>query len=98
MKNIIFLIIFTFISSGISYADYSDNPKCRGYGILETNERKKCLAANQGTKEKRKLLTQDGKINIDTSSIRQKSGNFFKKLGVNTDSKLLKTGKYSEKK
>ena len=90
MKKILIISFITLFSASTLYADYSNNPKCKGYGILETEERKRCLAANQGI--------QDTKKSINTGTLREKTGNFFDKLGVNTDSKLFKTGKYSEKK
>ena len=90
MKKILIISFITLLSASTLHADYSNNPKCEGYGILETEERKKCLATNQGIQETKKS------INIVT--IKEKTGNFFNKLGVNTDSKLFKTGKYSEKK
>mgnify|MGYP006104155141 CR=1 FL=1 len=99
MKKIITSVLILLFSSTISYADYSNNPNCRGYGIIEIKERKKCLEANPVVKDsKNKVNVTYDKINVDTSGIRNKTGNFFKKLGVNTDSKLLKTGKYSENK
>jgi len=90
MKKILIISFITLFSTSSLYADYSSNPKCKGYGILEVEERKRCLAANQGI--------QDSNKKINTSALREKTGNFFKKIGVNTDSKLFKTGKYSEKK
>ena len=98
MKKIIISIIVIFLNSTVVFADYSNNPDCRGYGLLETKEKQKCLEANKNLpkKEKKNFLTGDGKLN--TSNIREKTGKFFKKLGVNTDSTLFKTGKYSEKK
>tara|TARA_A100001015_G_C14489268_1_gene518597 strand:- start:145 stop:441 length:297 start_codon:yes stop_codon:yes gene_type:complete len=98
MKKIIILIIVIFLNNTLAFADYSNNPDCRGYGLLETKEKQKCLEANKNLpkKEKKKLLSKDGKLN--TSNIREKTGKFFKKLGVNTDSTLFKTGKYSDKK
>lgn len=35
---------------------------------------------------------------LTASNIKEKTGDMFKKLKVNTDSKLFKTGKYGEKK
>ena len=100
MKNIIYTLIIIFLSSNVAYADYSKNPNCRGYGILESGERQKCLQANQGLgDEKTKILTESGKI--DTSGIKKSGSKIIKsleKIGLNTDSKLLKTGKYKEKK
>jgi hypothetical protein len=102
MKNIIYTLIIIFLSSSIAYADYSNNPLCRGYGILETGERQKCLQANQGVvaaKEKTKILTESGQL--DTSVIKKSGSKIMEsleKIGLNTDSKLLKTGKYKEKK
>ena len=98
MKKIIISIIVVLFNTTLVFADYSNNPDCRGYGLLETKEKQKCLEANKNLpkKEKKNFLTGDGKLN--TSNIRQKTGKFFKKLGVNTDSTLFKTGKYSEKK
>ena len=98
MKKIIISIIVVLFNTTLVFADYSNNPDCRGYGLLETKEKQKCLEANKNLpkKEKKNFLTGDGKLN--TSNIREKTGKFFKKLGVNTDSTLFKTGKYSEKK
>ena len=103
MKKIILSTIIFLFSLSYSYADYSNNPNCRGYGILETVERQNCLEANKGlspvkkdAKVKTNILREDGKI--DTSGIRNVTGGFFKKLGLNTDSKLFKSGKYSENK
>ena len=98
MKKIIIYIIVLLFNTTFAFADYSNNPNCRGYGLLETKERQKCLEANKNLskKEKKNFLTEDGKLN--SSKIREKTGKFFKKLGVNTDSTLFKTGKYSDKK
>ena len=99
MKKIIISTLIILFSSTISYADYSNNPNCRGFGVLQTKERQICLEANSGlAKKERKKIIVDGKIALDTAGVRTKTGNMFKKLGVNTDSKLFKTGKYSEKK
>jgi hypothetical protein len=89
MKNIIYALIIVFLSSNLAYADYSKNPNCRGYGIIEHEERQKCLQANQGLVKK------------DKTVIKKAGSKFMKsleKIGLNTDSKLLKTGKYKEKK
>jgi len=91
MKKIIISTLIILFSSTISYADYSNNPNCRGFGILQTKERQICLEANSG-------LAKKERKNIMEIDVRAKTGNIFKKLGVNTDSKLFKTGKYSEKK
>lgn len=101
MKNIIYALIIVFLCSNLAYADYSKNPNCRGYGILEHEERQKCLQANQGLvkKDKRKILNKSAKI--DTTVIKKTGSKIMKsleKIGLNTDSKLLKTGKYKEKK
>tara|TARA_B100001057_G_scaffold365967_1_gene369185 strand:- start:2364 stop:2669 length:306 start_codon:yes stop_codon:yes gene_type:complete len=101
MKNIIYTIIIIFISSTLAYADYSKNPHCRGYGILEHEERQKCLKANQGLvkKERTKILNESGQL--DTSAVKKTGKKImkgFEKIGLNTDSKLFKTGKYKEKK
>mgnify|MGYP006122542741 CR=1 FL=1 len=90
-KILIILIVIT--GATAAYADYSKNPYCRGYGILEQTERQKCLEAN-GVVSK-PMMTGNG---VDTKQLKDKTGKFFKKLGLNTDSKLLKTGKYSESK
>ena len=94
MKKTIISSIILFIFTTASYADYSNNPKCKGFGIMQHKERQACLKYN-GV-EKNKILNEQGKIS--TKGIREKTGKFFKKLGVNTDSKLFKTGKYSENK
>ena len=109
MKKIMLISITILFCSSTSYADYSKNPNCRGYGLFQQAERNNCLEANRGLssssstaattnskKPKKKFLRDDGKI--DTSGIRNSTGKLFNKLGVNTDSKLLKTGKYSENK
>ena len=101
MKNIIYALIIVFLCSNLAYADYSKNPNCRGYGILDHEERQKCLQANQGLvkKDKRKIFNESGKI--DTTVIKKTGSKFMKsleKIDLNTDSKLLKTGKYKEKK
>ena len=41
MKKIITSVLILLFSSTISYADYSNNPNCRGYGIIEIKERKR---------------------------------------------------------
>jgi hypothetical protein len=93
MKTILSIIVVLMFTT-ILHADYSNNPNCKGYGILQHQEKQKCLAENPAAKKK--SIVKDGKI--DTSGIRDKTGKIFKKLGLNTDSKLLKTGKYSENK
>ena len=100
MKKIIYSLILVFVSTNLAYADYSNNPNCRGYGILQHEERQKCLQANpQTTKKQTKILNESGQLNTTGmkktgSKIMEKLGN----IGLNTDSKLLKTGKYKEKK
>ena len=99
MKNILYALVVIFISSNVAYADYSNNPHCRGYGILEHDERQKCLQANKGlVKEKKtKIFSESGKLN--TSSIKKTGSKIMEgleKIGLNTDSKLLKTGKYKD--
>ena len=71
MKNIIYALIIVFLGSNLAYADYSKNPNCRGYGILEHEERQKCLQANKDVvkKDKRKILNESGKI--DTTGIKK---------------------------
>ena len=94
MKNIILTLVILFVGTNIASADFSKNPKCRGYGILEQKIRKECLAANNNLKQ-----TQD------TSNVKKKSEKkekttkkILKRLKLNTDSKLFKTGKYSTNK
>ena len=94
MKKTIISSIILFIFTTASYADYSNNPNCRGFGITQHEERQLCLKANDVAKNK--ILNEQGKMS--TKGIKEKTGKFFKKLGVNTDSKLFKTGKYSENK
>ena len=105
MKNIIISLLILMASSSFAYADYSKNPNCRGFGILEVKERQKCLEANpkktNNSSSNGKLLNESGQI--DTSGIKNKTKKMMKSLGkmginINTDSKLFKTGKYSENK
>ena len=95
MKKLIIIFVLFILSSGIVYANYSNNPHCRGFGIVETEERKKCLAANAN------LLPENKKKLVGQGGIKNKAKGFFKgigDLGINTDSKLFKTGKYSKDK
>ena len=95
MKKLIITSVFLILSSGIVYAEYSNNPHCRGYGIVETEERKKCLTANAN------LSPENKKKSVSQAGIKSKAKGFLKgigDLGINTDSKLFKTGKYSKDK
>ena len=91
MKNIIIVLIISIFSSGLVLADYSNNPKCRGYGILQTSEKNNCLEANRGNNA---TLNNDGS---KMQSFKEKAGKLFKGAGLNTDSTLFKTGKYKVK-
>ena len=89
-------LIIIFCSTS-SYADYSNNPHCKGYGIVQYEERQKCLSANQSAdKGEKRVKITDGKISVDGQGIKKKIFNKFGNLGLNTDSKLLKTGKYAK--
>ncbi|MDC0437481.1 hypothetical protein OAL84_00325 [Pelagibacteraceae bacterium] len=94
MKKIIISSLFIFTITSTAYADYSNNPHCRGFGILQLEERQKCVEANGIVNGK--IVDNQGKLNI--KNFRAKTGKFLNKMNVNTDSKLFKTGKYSEKK
>jgi protein-tyrosine-phosphatase len=48
---------------------------------------------------KKKIASSSGTSSSSTvSNIKEKTGGIFKKLKINTDSTLFKTGKYNEKK
>ena len=93
MKNIILTLVILFVGTNIASADFSKNPKCRGYGILEQKIRKECLAANNNLKQ-----TQDTSNVKNKFALGEKSKKILKRLKLNTDSKLFKTGKYSTNK
>ena len=92
MKKIL-IILFVITGATAAYADYSKNPYCRGYGILEQTERQKCLEANGDVSKT--MVSGNG---IETKQLKDKTSKFLNKLGLNTNSTLLKTGKYSENK
>ena len=98
MKKILISLSVIFFCT-YSYADYSTNPKCRGYSVLEQGERQKCVAANKNLPINLKKSKKITKVAIPApEDLKEKTSGFLKKLKVNTDSKLLKTGKYSDKK
>ena len=43
MKKIIISINVVLFNTTLVFADYSNNPDCRGYRLLETKEKQKCL-------------------------------------------------------
>ena len=97
MKKILMTSFIMIFCSTSSYADYSNNPHCRGYGIVQNAEKQKCLEANKSlVKKEKRIKIQDGKIAVDTKDIKEKIFKKFGSIGLNTDSKLLKTGKYAK--
>ena len=97
MKKILMSSLIIIFCSTSSYADYSKNPYCKGYGIVQYEERQKCLSANQSAdKGEKRIKITDGKISVDAQGVKKKMFKKFGNLGLNTDSKLLKTGKYAK--
>ena len=87
MKKIILTTILVLFYSNVTFAE---KVECE----LLTPMQKAIYKAYCQAEAKKKGTNSSGSV----SNIKEKTSGIFKKLGVNTDSKLFKTGKYKEKK
>jgi hypothetical protein len=92
MKKIILTSIFVLFYSNITYAE---KVECE---LLSPIQKAIYKAYCQAEAKKKGNLSSNASNSSTVSNIKEKTGGLLKKLKVNTDSKLFKTGKYKEKK
>jgi hypothetical protein len=92
MKKIILTSILVLFYSNITYAE---KVECE---LLSPMQKAIYKAYCQAEAKKEGNLSSNASNSSTVSNIKEKTGGLLKKLKVNTDSKLFKTGKYKEKK
>tara|TARA_Y100000816_G_C25699169_1_gene369559 strand:+ start:237 stop:506 length:270 start_codon:yes stop_codon:yes gene_type:complete len=89
MKKILSITLFVFLINNFSFAE---KVECH---LLSPMQKAIYKAYCQSQLKKAGNSSESSK---KTLNLKEKTGKLMKKLKVNTDSKLFKTGKYSEKK
>lgn len=92
MKKIILSAILVLFYSNITFAE---KVECE---LLTPMQKAIYKAYCQAEAKKKQNISTSTNNSSTVSNIKEKTGGLFKKLKVNTDSKLFKTGKYKEKK
>ena len=92
MKKIILSTILVLFYSNIVLAE---KVECE---LLSPMQKAIYKAYCQAEAKKKQNISTSTNNSSTVSNIKEKTGGLFKKLKVNTDSKLFKTGKYKEKK
>lgn len=92
MKKIILSAILVLFYSNITF---SEKVECE---LLTPMQKAIYKAYCQAEAKKKQNISTSTNNSSTVSNIKEKTGGLFKKLKVNTDSKLFKTGKYKEKK
>ena len=92
MKQIILSAILVLFYSNITFAE---KVECE---LLSPMQKAIYKAYCQAEAKKKGNISTSTSNSSTVSNIKEKTGGLFKKLKVNTDSKLFKTGKYKEKK
>jgi|OM-RGC.v1.031840821 hypothetical protein len=92
MKKIILTSILVLFYSNITYAE---KVECE---LLSPMQKAIYKAYCQAEAKKKGNLSSNASNSSTVGNIKEKTGGLLKKLKVNTDSKLFKTGKYKEKK
>jgi len=91
MKKIILSAILVLFYSNITF---SEKVECE---LLTPMQKAIYKAYCQAEAKKKQNISTSTNNSSTVSNIKEKTGGLFKKLKVNTDSKLFKTGKYKEK-
>tara|TARA_S200000501_G_scaffold37450_1_gene30904 strand:+ start:206 stop:481 length:276 start_codon:yes stop_codon:yes gene_type:complete len=91
MKKIYLIVSLAFLFTNLSYAE---KVECH----LLSPMQKAIYKAYCQAQEKKTEQSTSSKSSGKSLGLKEKTGSLMKKLKVNTDSKLFKTGKYSEKK
>jgi len=91
MKQIILSAILVLFYSNITFAE---KVECE---LLTPMQKAIYKAYCQAEAKKKQNISTSTNNSSTVSNIKEKTGGLFKKLKVNTDSKLFKTGKYKEK-
>lgn len=91
MKKIILSAILVLFYSNITFAE---KVECE---LLTPMQKAIYKAYCQAEAKKKQNISTSTNNSSTVSNIKEKTGGLFKKLKVNTDSKLFKTGKYKEK-
>jgi hypothetical protein len=91
MKKIILSTILVLFYSNIVLAE---KVECE---LLSPMQKAIYKAYCQAEAKKKQNISTSTNNSSTVSNIKEKTGGLFKKLKVNTDSKLFKTGKYKEK-
>ena len=92
MKQIILSAILVLFYSNITFAE---KVECE---LLTPMQKAIYKAYCQAEAKKKQNISTSTNNSSTVSNIKEKTDGLFKKLKVNTDSKLFKTGKYKEKK
>ena len=92
MKKIILSTILVLFYSNIAFAE---KVECE---LLSPMQKAIYKAYCQAEAKKKANISTSTSNSSTVSNIKEKTSGLFKKLKVNTDSKLFKTGKYKEKK
>ena len=91
MKKIILSAILVLFYSNITFAE---KVECE---LLTPMQKAIYKAYCQAEAKKKQNISTSTNNSSTVSNIKEKTDGLFKKLKVNTDSKLFKTGKYKEK-
>lgn len=91
MKQIILSAILVLFYSNITFAE---KVECE---LLTPMQKAIYKAYCQAEAKKKQNISTSTNNSSTVSNIKEKTDGLFKKLKVNTDSKLFKTGKYKEK-
>ena len=92
MKKIILSTILVLFYSNIAFAE---KVECE---LLSPMQKAIYKAYCQAEAKKKRNISTSTSNSSTVSNLKEKTSGLFKKLKVNTDSKLFKTGKYKEKK